>query len=664
MDILQPRKFIYPIFVLLNLFNNTYLYGFSETTKKDVFNLKKEYIYNKLKSRISSSPSSYRQADKSVEEFLNNTELVENQLSNDKKQLEIQSDEQYQENNIIYAEGNVLVTFKENTLIADSLVYDKLNEKFEAIGNIRIIIGEQVFKAESIKYDFKSQKGKLSKVKGWIKTSNLVDSINLNSRDTEDITAYLQKIRKNRVLYTPDGINNWIFSTDELIVENNQWAAEKAIFTNDLLESDQVEFRINKLKIIPENNQLRIKSSISFLVLEDKLPIPFWFGNRTLNKSGNSFLFEFNSKWYLGSDYLDKDGYFIGRKLNPIDISDDFSLELEPQFLIERSIKGYTKSFVGKGDSITSEKSKRDTSLVDYFALNSELRGKLNSWDLNVQKKLYSFDSEKFLDASRLKVDLSKEIEFLNSKWNKSFFGVYRDRIWNGSIGESEIYIGYGSKLAKENSWEINGIKKNERFSVGLGKFKGEGLNNENLVSSFKGSIFYSLDQKIPLIVNEAKDKFIDKSFNYIFEPVKQGIYIDTKLSALYSIYNNGNHQEYIGFGAGPEIIFGEFKRKYFDYTRISLFPFYRLKSGNSIFKFDQNSDQFTLKLALDQQLYGPILLKTDATVNLDGNSNNYGEFINSKISLNWKKRSYEFGVFYQPHNQSGGINFTLHGFE
>ena len=172
------------------------------------------------------------------------------------------------------------------------------------------------------------------------------------------------------------------------------------------------------------------------------------------------------------------------------------------------------------------------------------------------------------------------------------------------------------------------------------------------------------MDQKIPLIVNEAKDKFIDKSFNYIFEPVKQVIYIDTKLSALYSIYNNGNHQEYIGFGAGPEIIFGEFKRKYFDYTRISLFPFYMFKSGNSIFKFDQNSDQFTLKLALDQQLYGPILLKTDATLNLDGNSNNYGDFINSKISLNWKKRSYEFGVFYQPHNQSGGINFTLHGFE
>jgi len=39
-------------------------------------------------------------------------------------------------------------------------------------------------------------------------------------------------------------------------------------------------------------------------------------------------------------------------------------------------------------------------------------------------------------------------------------------------------------------------------------------------------------------------------------------------------------------------------------------------------------------------------------------------EFIDSKISLNWKKRSYEFGIFYQPHNQAGGISFSLYGFK
>ena len=135
-------------------------------------------------------------------------------------------------------------------------------------------------------------------------------------------------------------------------------------------------------------------------------------------------------------------------------------------------------------------------------------------------------------------------------------------------------------------------------------------------------------------------------------------------MATLYSLYNGGKHQEYIGFGVGPELILGNFKTKTFDYTRISIFPFYKLKNGDSIFKFDQISDKFTLDISFDQQLFGPIILKSNGTLNLDGDSNDYGEFINSKISLNWKKRSYEFGIFYQPHNQAGGISFSLFGFE
>ena len=129
-------------------------------------------------------------------------------------------------------------------------------------------------------------------------------------------------------------------------------------------------------------------------------------------------------------------------------------------------------------------------------------------------------------------------------------------------------------------------------------------------------------------------------------------------------MYENGNHQEYIGLGIGPELIFGNLKNKTFDYTRLSLFPFYKLNSGESVFKFDQNYEKFTLNIALDQQLYGPVLLKTIGTLNLSSDSDDYGEFINSKISLNWKKRSYEFGIFYQPHNQAGGISFSLFGFK
>ena len=135
-------------------------------------------------------------------------------------------------------------------------------------------------------------------------------------------------------------------------------------------------------------------------------------------------------------------------------------------------------------------------------------------------------------------------------------------------------------------------------------------------------------------------------------------------MEASYSFYENGDHQEYLGLGAGPEYIMGNFKNKTFDYTRISLLPFYKFNGGESVFKFDQNYDKFTLNIAVDQQLYGPLILKSLGTINLTDNSDDYGEFINSKISLNWKKRSYEFGIFYQPHNQAGGISFSLFGFQ
>ena len=70
----------------------------------------------------------------------------------------------------------------------------------------------------------------------------------------------------------------------------------------------------------------------------------------------------------------------------------------------------------------------------------------------------------------------------------------------------------------------------------------------------------------------------------YTPQPIIKGLSLDTRLEASYSFYENGEHQEYFGLGIGPELIFGNFKNKTFDYTRISLLPFY---------KFDINICQY-----------------------------------------------------------------------
>ncbi len=577
------------------------------------------------------------------------------------QELIIQSDKQSEINDVLYAEGNVSVSYRGKLLKADNLIYDKLNKKIESKGNITFILGDQIFRASQLEYSFISEKGYLLDVKGVINTNTLIDDIfsNFSLSDSKNLENLID-LNKKAVINTPDNVENWVFFTEEMKIDGDKWKSKKATFSNDLLELKQAKLVINSLEVFPINEKLRFKSSLNYLILDEKVSIPFWLGSRNFDlkkvQSANA--------WTFGYENLDKDGYFIGRRINSIDIYDNFVLDLEPQFLIQRSLKGYTKSFVNKGESITSDRVKRNSSFEDYFALKSQIKGTIKNWDLEIEKNLNSLDLNKFSDALRLKTELSKEIDLLDSEWEKSFYGIYRERVWNGSLGEVEIYSGYGSRLQKDNTWITNGIKKSEFLSLGLANITAEALNTKNLVTQLKADLFYSLDQKFPISIGNPKNKSIDISYKYIPEPITKGLSLNTRLEGSYSLYENGDHQEYLGLGIGPELIFGNFKNKTFDYTRLSLLPFYKFDSGESVFKFDHNYEDFTLNISYDQQLYGPIILKSFGILNLTNDSNDYGEFIDSKISLNWKKRSYEVGIFYQPHNQAGGISFNLFGFK
>ena len=582
---------------------------------------------------------------------------------NKKEGLEIKSDIQSQKNNTLFARGNVLVSYQGKFLKADALIYDKSTKILKASGDIRLIIGEQIFKVDQIEYNFAEKKGFMLNVSGLINTKNFVDDIiaDFSDSDIKKIES-LKEIRKEQVSNTPGEVDNWILSANKINIDGDIWKSEKAIFTNDLLELKQIKIVINSLEASTEGEKLKFKSSLNYLILDEKLGVPFWFGNRTLTQSSEGF--DAKNSWNVGYENLDKDGFFIGRKLNTRNLSNDFSLSLEPQFLIQRAFKGYTKSFVKKGDYITGNRIKRDTTFSDYFALNSEIKGKVNAWDLQIEKQINSFDFAKLNNSFRFKSSLSKEINLFDSKWGNSFYLVYRDRIWNGSLGESEIYTGFGSKLEKQNTWDDDGVRKTETFSFGLANLEGEALHSKKLVRSIKGNVFYSLDQKFPIIADNHSNRNIDSSYNYISEPIKKGLSLNTRVAFSSSLYEEGKHQEYLGFGAGPELNIGNFKNKFFDYTRISLFPFYKFKSGDSLFKFDQIPDKFTIDVSFDQQLYGPLVVKSNILFNLDNESDDYGDVINSKISLNWKRRSYDLGIFYQPHNKAGGIGFNLFGFE
>ena len=121
MSIFEFRKFIFTNLFLFNLINFSCPVVSSPSYKysPEVKNLKKPYFANFL----SQGETTY---DKTIND---NLEFTKKKLSdgnlNKKFQLEIQSDKQYQQDSVLYAEGNVITNYKGNTLKADVLVYDK-----------------------------------------------------------------------------------------------------------------------------------------------------------------------------------------------------------------------------------------------------------------------------------------------------------------------------------------------------------------------------------------------------------------------------------------------------------------------------------------------------------------------------------------------------------
>ena len=90
-----------------------------------------------------------------------NPEIFLADLIEKQEELVIQSDKQSEMNSILFAEGNVSVSYRNKLLKADKLIYDKLNNKISDEGNITLFFGEQIFKISKLEYNFKNETGYL-----------------------------------------------------------------------------------------------------------------------------------------------------------------------------------------------------------------------------------------------------------------------------------------------------------------------------------------------------------------------------------------------------------------------------------------------------------------------------------------------------------------------
>ncbi len=610
--------------------------------------------------------------------------------------LEIISDTQYQKDNKFVAEGNVVVYLKNGELNADKIIYDKVEETLIIEGNIVYLEGNQYFQASYLTFSFKENKGFLKDIYGVLDLMTFSDdtdyqlegdinvkkdysnsynvskikyenSANIGLENTFENESG-KKLNITELKFDVPQIKKWRFKSNKISIINNDLFSEEIFFTNDPLNKPQFYLKSKNFSVKTINNKLRLISKNTRINFDDVFSFPIGT-RRIINRNPIS-------RWGIGSDYEDKDGFYLSRSFNSRKIFGKYDLQLTPYFLIQRTLKENTNSFVQNKSSILSEKVTQDISLSDIFALDISMKGNIGSWDLNINKEVNSLDMSKLPNSSRVLVSLDKSYDLNSKKFNDNkegkykdnfldlqFYGAYRQKVVRDFTGDEEIYLGKGFTISNRKSWQSKSSKNNFSINYDIGEFSAKEKSINNLKTLTRNVFLSTYDNEFPLWQKQNLDKEIDISYKYSPEVIAQGLtWLSSVKSGIY-LYSNGSQQNAISFSSGPKLILGSFKKNFLDYTELDLQANYIIKNGISPFAFDDIDKTPKINIIFQQQIIGPLIFGYQSFFNLDKNSDNYLKFSNNTYSLNIERRAYSVGAFYKESSKAFGIQFSLNNF-
>ncbi len=606
-----------------------------------------------------------------------NRSLEENKAENISLTLKIFADKQSDYDQKIYlAEGNVKAIINDGILRSDLLKYDKLTGILSAQGNVRFTKGEQYFRGEEFQFNFLKKEGLIKDVYGILDIENVLDDLKITTNsDLLEKHESIHKINNKGKNTYQDGIefsfgniktpqnkitrsnksigeiNNWRFKSDLIIIQENGWKSNRIDFTNDPFDPHQISFEsIDVIAKEGDDGVLLITSSKTNLILDNRNKFSLGkriFGGKKREK--NQFELMFDSK--------DRDGLFVTRISEVTKINDNMKIEFQPQFLINRALIGKTNSYDNKDN--------KSIDFLDLLGLNIKLNAKYRDWTYDSVNDLSTFNSTRFFSGVRHSSNLKKYFKMpVLDDASFNIFATYRSRAWNGTIGETEIKSAYGGFIEKNNYFTSGEIKNNLNLRLGTGKYEAEKLDSNKNISLWRSSIFASLDSEYQIWKRDKKNHSYNEDMQLSPVLIYPELLLRTNINSGYFIYEDGRDQGFIKFSFGPEIRLGSLEKKFLDYTKLSVMPGIKIKSGNSPFKFDNAVDLKTLNISFMQQIYGPLMFDIVSDMNIDANSENYGEYFDTKLGLLWHKRAYEFGIYYHPDNEAGGLYFRINGFD
>ena len=456
-------------------------------------------------------------------------------------------------------------------------------------------------------------------------------------------------------------ISRWRLQAKRMTFTPGSLRADRAAFTNDPFTPAQSWLNSEDVvATLQANGDTLIKARRNSLILDERLPIPVTRQTRIKKKE------DVDNRVVLGQDGKDRDGFFIGYKVPPIRLGNGSgSLELQPQFLLQRAISGETDSYPLPGQSAGAPGSAQPTSSGDLFGLVANLQAPLLGFQADANLDISSFNPKNIANATRSWGDLSRPLRLpLLGESKLRAFGAYRYRVWNGSLGEQDVYSAYGVLMEGAGNLRPWGsLTSNYFWRTGLGNYQSNSFESSDLARLWRGNLIASINGSLPLWTGKALAATPDQAYLNSAVPVVQGLTLNANLTTQLAYFGDGSNQNTISLSGGPTWTLGHFQKPWLDFTQFTITGSGTLRRGVSPLSFDRAVDLATVNLALTQQIVGPLLLSGGIGVNVDGNSGFYGDVTNSYVELRWQRRAYDIGIYYSPYEQLGGIRVRLNDF-
>ena len=454
-------------------------------------------------------------------------------------------------------------------------------------------------------------------------------------------------------------ISRWRFQAGRLRISPNTLEGDRVAFTNDpfipaqsWLDSEDVVITLRP------NGDTEVKAGRNLLKLEDQLAIPVTRQTEFTKEE------EVTNRWVLGFDEEDRDGLFGGYNI-PILFGEKGRLTLQPQFNLERAYRDETDSYPLPGDPVGSPKQEQPITGGDLFGLFARLETPLAGFQATGNLDISTFNADHFADGTRSWGNLAKVLDLpvIGSSLFRAF-GAYRFRVWNGSLGEEDIYSAYGVSLEDQDTLPDWGkFSSSYYWRVGVGYFRASPFQESGLLSLWRGNAYGSLNMSYPFWTGKPAALTADQAYANTASPVVPGLDMQANVQSKLTYFGDGTNQNTISLSAGPTLTLGHFVRPFLDYTQLTITGGGTLRQGLSAFAFDRAVDLGTLGAGLTQQLVGPLLFSGGIGLNVDPSSEFYGDVTDSYVELRWQRRAYEVGVYYSPYDGLGGVRVKLNDF-